>query len=47
MWRKEAAPSDKMFEQMLVDYKNTIERGRYAAAIREKRSFATEGGKDE
>lgn len=44
---KKAAPSDKMFEQMLVDYKNTIERGRYAAAIREKRSFATEGGKDE
>ena len=37
---KKAAPSDKMFEQMLVDYKNTIERGRYAAAIRE-------GGKDD
>ena len=38
---KKAAPSDKMFAQMLVDYKNSIERGRaVAAAIRE-------GGKDE
>ena len=37
---KKAAPSDKMFAQMLVDYKNSIERGRaVAAAIRE-------GGKD-
>lgn len=33
---KKAAPSDKMFAQMLVDYKNSIERGRaVAAAIRE------------
>ena len=38
---KKAAPSDKMFAQMLVDYKNSIERGRaVAAAIRE-------GGKDD
>ncbi len=29
---KKAAPSNKMFEQMLVDYKNSIERGRAAAA---------------
>jgi hypothetical protein len=33
---KKAAPSDKMFAQMLKDYKNRIERGRAAvAAIRE------------
>ena len=33
---KKAAPSDKMFAQTLVDYKNRIERGRAAvAAIRE------------
>ena len=33
---KKAAPSDKMFAQMLDDYKNRIERGRAAvAAIRE------------
>ena len=38
---KKAAPSDKMFAQTLVDYKNRIERGRAAvAAIRE-------GGKNE
>ena len=31
---KKAAPSNKMFEQMLDDYKNSIERGR--AALGEK-----------
>ena len=35
---KKAAPSGKMFAQMLDDYKNRIERGRAAAAaIREHR----------
>jgi hypothetical protein len=29
---KQAAPSDRMFEQMLVDYKASIERGRAAVA---------------
>ena len=27
---KKAAPSDKMFEQMLVDYRNSLERARAA-----------------
>jgi hypothetical protein len=38
---KKAAPSNKMFAQMLIDYKNSIERGRAAAAA------IREGGKDE
>ena len=28
---KKAAPSDKMFEQMLIDYRASLERGRTAA----------------
>ena len=45
---KKAAPSDKMFAQMLVDYKNRIERGRAAvAAIRDSRNCVPEGGTNE
>ena len=45
---KKAAPSDKMFAQMLDDYKNRIERGRAAvAAIRDSRNCVPEGGKVE
>jgi hypothetical protein len=29
---KEAAPSDKMFDQMILDYERAIERGRAALA---------------
>jgi hypothetical protein len=37
-----------MFAQMLVDYKNRIERGRAAAAaIWDSRNCVPEGGKDE
>lgn len=31
---KRAAPSDKMFDQMMVDYKASLERGR--SALREQ-----------
>lgn len=41
---KKAAPSDKMFAQMIVDYKNALEAGRQAALSTSQPDTAAQGG---